>query len=64
MATLKEVRNAARELDRADDLVDSLQAEKQRLQSDLDDVNTKLTAARADRDTKKDTLKTLAAQLS
>jgi prefoldin subunit 5 len=63
MATLKQVRNAARELDRADDLVDSLQSQKNRLQSELAEVNTSLDAAKTDRDAKKNALKTLVSEL-
>ena len=64
MATLKEVRTAARELDRADDSAEQLVAAKAQLQTELDDVNTKLAAARADRDTKKADFKTLVASLT
>lgn len=64
MATLKQVRTAARELDKADDLLDSLQGTKQRLTNELDDVNTQLTAARTDRDAKKDAFKLLVADMN
>ena len=64
MSTLKQVRSAARELDRADDLVDELQAEKQKLQTQLAEVNTKLDAAKLDRDAKKNAFKTLVGDLT
>jgi chromosome segregation ATPase len=64
MSTLKQVRVAARELDQADDLVDRLQLEKGKLQSELADTNTKLDAAKTDRDDKKAAFKLLVADLA
>lgn len=64
MSANKEAKLAAREFDRADDLVDTLQATKQRLQRELDEVNAQLDAAKADRDQKKDNLKAKVANLS
>jgi hypothetical protein len=64
MATLKQVRVAARELDQADDLVDRLVAEKTTAQAKADELTTQLTAARADRDTKKAAFKILVADLN
>ena len=63
MSTLKQVKAAARELDRIDDLVDELQAKKGRLQSELADVNSQLDAAKVDRDAKKVAFKTLVGEL-
>lgn len=64
MSTLKQVRTAARELDRVDDLVDSLQQRKQRLSDELDTVNAELASVRADRDTKKAAFITLVSELT
>ena len=64
MSTLKQVREAARELDKADDLVDRLVAEKTTAQAKADEFTTQLTAARADRDAKKAAFKTLVADLN
>ena len=64
MSTLKQVREAARELDKADDLVDRLVAEKTTAQAKADELTTQLTAARADRDTKKSAFKILVADLN
>ena len=64
MSTLRQVRDAARELDRADDMTDSLQAQRQKLQAELADVNAKLDAAKADRDAKKNAFKALVAELT
>ena len=63
MSTLKQVKVAARELDRIDDLVDELQAKKGRLQSELADVNSQLDAARTARDARKVAFKTLVGEL-
>ena len=64
MATLKQVRDAARELDKADDLVDRLVAEKTTAQAKAEEITTQLTDARADRDTKKAAFKILVADLN
>ena len=64
MSTLKQVRIAGRELDRADDLVDTLQARKGVLQAELADINTQLDAAKIDRDAKKDAFKLLVGELT
>jgi uncharacterized protein YlxW (UPF0749 family) len=64
MSTLRQVLTAARELDRANDLVDEQQTKKNRLQNELDDVNSQLDAARIDRDTKRDAFKILVAELA
>jgi uncharacterized protein YlxW (UPF0749 family) len=64
MATLKQVREAARDLDKADDLVDRLQALKNKLQNELADANTELNAAKVDRDSKKAAFKLLVADLN
>jgi uncharacterized protein YlxW (UPF0749 family) len=64
MATLKQVREAARDLDKSDDLVDRLQALKNKLQNELADANTELDAAKVDRDSKKAALKLLVADLN
>ena len=64
MATLKQVREAARDLDKADDLVDLLQAQKAKFQNELADTNTELDAAKVDRDSKKAAFKLLVADLN
>lgn len=64
MATLKQVLDAARELDSANDRVDNLQSQKGRLQGELAQVNTDLDAAKIDRDGKKNAFKTLVASLA
>jgi hypothetical protein len=64
MATLKQVREAARNLDKSDDLVDRLQALKNKLQNELADANTELDAAKVDRDSKKAAFKLLVADLN
>jgi len=64
MATLKEVRALARDLDRKDDLVDALDAEITRLQSQLNEKQAARATARADRNAAKDALKAAAATLS
>jgi hypothetical protein len=64
MSTLRQVLTAARELDRANDLVDEQQTKKNRLQNELDDVNSQLDAAKIDRDTKRDAFKILVAELA
>ena len=64
MSTVKQVREAARELDRSDDKVDTLQSRKSALQAELADVNTQLDAAKVDRDAKKTAFKTLVAELA
>lgn len=64
MSTLKQVRNAARELDRADDLVNALQNEKSKLQNELADIQPRFDAAKTDRDAKKDAFKLLVADMN
>ena len=64
MSTLRQVLTAARELDRANDLVDEQQTKKSRLQTELADVNSQLDAAKIDRDTKRDAFKVLVAELA
>ena len=64
MSTLRQVLTAARELDRANDLVDEHQTKKNRLQTELADVNAALSAAVTDRNTKRDAFKTLVAELA
>ena len=64
MSTLRQVLTAARELDRANDLVDEQQTKKNRLQTELADVNAQLDAAKIDRDTKRDAFKILVAELA
>ncbi len=64
MSTLKQVRTAARELDRSDDLTDELQARKQKLQAELSEINAQLDAAKTDRDAKKAAFITLVAELN
>jgi hypothetical protein len=64
MSTLRQVLTAARELDRANDLVDEQQTKKNRLQTELADVNSQLDAAKIDRDTKRDAFKVLVAELA
>ena len=64
MSTLKQVREASRELDKADDLVDRLVAEKTTAQAKADELSAQLITARADRDAKKAAFKTLVADLN
>jgi hypothetical protein len=64
MSTLRQVLTAARELDRASDLVDEQQTKRNRLQTELAELNTALTAAVTDRNTKRDAFKTLVAELA
>lgn len=63
MSTLREVVTAARELERAFESVNALQAEKGKLQVALADVNDRLDAARTDRDAKAAAFKTLVSEL-
>ena len=64
MSTLREVVTAARELERAFESVNALQAEKGKLQTAMADVNSRLDAARVDRDTKAAAFKTLVSELA